>query len=215
MPELWLSRKLARHAPALLLVLCSYLVSAQNPNAETWGVAYSTNNSIGPDGELPAALRDKKKTKSNPEIVGPWWFISQSVDFPDQFLSVYPSLAQSNLIVSKNVCTSQTADCPLPVQPGWTPSGAYANVNNGSDHQSVPNCAESDFWDLEATKLLDLQGYAFYTQQRFTIHRNGNLDQPGFLDGLCVLVSNNLTVNFPGGAGYTVDVGLVGPPLFP
>ncbi|KEF54747.1 uncharacterized protein A1O9_09189 [Exophiala aquamarina CBS 119918] len=53
-----------------------------------------------------------------------------------------------------------------------------------------------------------MEGYAFYSQNRFTIHRNGDLDQPGFLDGLAVLVSNNLTVNFPGGAAYTVDVGL-------
>lgn len=152
-------------------------------------------------------------SESNPEFIGPWWYLSQAVDFPDQFLSVYPSLTRTNLVVSKNVCTSQTADCPLPVQSGWTPSGAYANVNNGSDTQSDPFSPED--WDSTAATLLGMEGYAFYTTNRFTIYRNGNLDQPGFLDSLAILVSNNLTVNFPGGAAYTVDVGLVGLSSYP
>lgn len=61
MPELWLSRKPAQVALALLLVLCSFLVSAQNPDADPWGVAYSTNNSIGPDGELLAVFKAKRQ----------------------------------------------------------------------------------------------------------------------------------------------------------
>lgn len=50
MPELWLPSKLAQLAPALLLALSS-IVSAQNPDSDPWPVPYSTNNSIGPDGE--------------------------------------------------------------------------------------------------------------------------------------------------------------------
>lgn len=110
--------------------------------------------------------------------------------------------------MSKNVCTSQTADCPLPVQSGWSPSGAYANVNNGSDTQSDPFSPEG--WDNNATALLGLDGAAFYTLQRMTIYRNGNAGSPAFLDGLAILVSSNLTARFPGGAAYTLDVGLVG-----
>ncbi|KAK5044574.1 hypothetical protein LTR84_010698 [Exophiala bonariae] len=186
MYELWVPQKLARLVPALLLFICSAHVSAQNANADPWPIIYSTNNSIGPD--------------------GPWWFLSQATDFPDQILSVYPSLSQSSMIISKNTCTSQTADCPLPVQSGWTPSGAYANVNNGSLTQSPPLSPSE--WNSNTATLLGQDGYAFYTQQRFTIHRNGDPNSPAFLDNLAILVSTNVTVGFPGGAKYTSDVGL-------
>lgn len=111
------------------------------------------------------------------------------------------------MVVSKNVCTSQSADCPLPVQPGWSPSGAYANVNNGSLTQSPP--ISPDGWDTNTAALLGMDGYAFLTQQRFTIYRNGNAGSPAFLDNLAILVSTNLTVGFPGKGGYTSDIGLV------
>lgn len=51
MYELWLPQKLGQLAPALLLLLCSALVSAQDANADPWPVPYNTNNSIGPDGK--------------------------------------------------------------------------------------------------------------------------------------------------------------------
>lgn len=51
MPGLWLSRKLVQVAPALLLVLYSSHVSAQNSDADPWPVLYNASNSIGPDGE--------------------------------------------------------------------------------------------------------------------------------------------------------------------
>lgn len=111
------------------------------------------------------------------------------------------------MVVSKNICTSQTADCPLPVQSGWSPSGAYANVNNGSLTQSPPLSPSE--WNSNTATLLGQDGYAFFTKQRFTIYRNGDGGSPAFLDNLAILVSENVTVGFPGGAMYTSDIGLV------
>lgn len=137
---------------------------------------------------------------------GPWWYIPQAVDYPDQILSLFPSLSRTSLVVSSDVCSSQSANCPLPVQPGWTPTGAYG-VNNGSQTQGEPMAP--NLWDDKVTALLALDGLAFYTNNRFTLYFGGKTDSLAFLDYHVVTVSDNLTVTFPGGAEYTVDVGLV------
>ena len=94
----------------------------------------------------------------------------------------------------------------MPVQPGWSPSGAY-DVTNGPDTQSAP--FDPALWDRWMTELLALDGLSYYTINRMTLHFNGESDKPGFLDSHGMAVSDNLTVTFPGGAGYTVDVGFV------
>jgi len=130
------------------------------------------------------------------------------VDFPDQLLSVFPGLYKTSLIMSSGACSSAGANCASPEQPGWSPSGSYAS-NNGSAKQS-PHFDPGD-WDKRLTPLLRLDGKVFYTPNRMTLYNNGNSNggSLAYLDHHATLVSEDLKVNFPGGAAYTLNVGLV------
>ena len=59
------------------------------------------------------------------------------------------------------------------------------------------------------TELLGLDGYAYYIIDRMTLYYNGNPTSDAFLDSHVMTVSDNLTVTYPGGAEYTIDVGFV------
>ncbi len=109
------------------------------------------------------------------------------------------------MVVAKDVCSSQSSKCPLPIQGGWSTSGAY-QVDDGPSTQSDPFAPGA--WDDQVTAMLALDGMGFYINDRMTLHFDGGAS-PAFLDGHAMLVSDNLTVTYPGGASYTVDVGLV------
>ena len=89
------------------------------------------------------------------ERLGPWWYISQAVDFPDQLLPMLPSISDTSLAVNDSACRSQTAACPLPLPKMLTLSGGY-EVTNGPLTQS--GLREASKWDKDYTALLNLSG---------------------------------------------------------
>lgn len=110
-----------------------------------------------------------------------------------------PSLTDYTVFVPQTACQDQSADCPLPLPGLWSPSGAQNTLainNSGSFDVSA--------WDI--SRPLRLQGTTHIMLDRLVPVRNGQL---GYIDYQGVAVADNLTVNFPGGSYYTMDVGFV------
>ena len=152
--------------------LVGVAASAQTP----LNVAFNTTHSVGPD--------------------GPWSFIYNPIDFPDQNLYFLPSLTETTVIVPNAACQNQSASCPLPLPPLYQQSGAQDTmaVNDSSEF-------EARTWDNISIPL-DLVGSGHYIMDRITV--DGNM-----IDGSGFVVADNFTVKFPSGSYYTQDVGLV------
>ncbi|KAK5058704.1 hypothetical protein LTR84_010968 [Exophiala bonariae] len=170
----------------LSFILLAFTAAAQDPNASPWQIAFNTTTSIGPD--------------------GPWWFITQAVDFPDQKLSVFPSLSETSIIMSSGACSALNADCALPIQAEWTPSDSWKS-NNGSQKQSEP--LDPTKWDDRVSSLLGLDGTGYYAFSRMTLYSNGNTGSLAYLDRHGLFVSDSMRAMYPGGAAYTLNVGLL------
>jgi hypothetical protein len=59
---------------------------------------------------------------------------------------------------------------------------------------------------------LRLQVNGGYIDERITVHRNSDYLDPAFLDFHGMAISQNLSVNYPGSAQYTMDAGFVSGP---
>lgn len=140
------------------------------------------------------------------QTTGPWWALSQAVDFPDQFMSLLPSLSNNTLIINASACSSQTAACPLPTPSLFSWSGADAV--SGDNRTLSPEHTPSE-WDVNQAALLNMTGSGQYFSQRMTLHPDGDTSLSDILGYLVMAVSNSYTAMFPGGAQYTLDSGFV------
>jgi hypothetical protein len=162
-----------RSALSLVLHLTSvfgYNYGSLNQDAEPYVVAMFGNESTGPDGMLFAVFRaiDREFADGN-ERLGPWWYISQAIDFPDQHVPMLPSISQTSLAINDSACRSQTAACPLPLPNMLTLSGAY-QVSDGPETQS--DLRDASTWDADYAALLNLSGSGRNTRDRMTLHRD-------------------------------------------
>ncbi|KAH9828878.1 putative peptidase A1 family protein [Teratosphaeria destructans] len=166
-------------------------VSAQiDNNRAPYPIAFASNNSIGPD--------------------GPWWYIPTSVDYPDEYMYLLPSLSNTSLIVNSTVCSSQTAKCPLTntgVPPQWHETAADIVSN---DNQTVGPDHDSAYWDARYSEILNMTAQGQFLSNRLTLYENGQYKYDGsgqWLSTHAFQMSNGYTVNYPGGASYTIDSG--------
>ncbi|OQO08672.1 hypothetical protein B0A48_06542 [Cryoendolithus antarcticus] len=159
--------------------------AAINHNQDPYSVVINNQSSAGPD--------------------GPWWFISQAIDYPDQYQQMMPSVSEFSLAINSSACRDQTA-CPLPVPDLWTTTGAY-QVSDGPQRESAPFAPST--WDSDYASLLNLSGDAGFFTTRLTLHADAPVGQTyaSYLDGAGMGISQNLTVGFPGGAAYIMDRG--------
>lgn len=162
----------------MLLVIFSarWLVGVVATTQAPLQVPYNTSHSIGPD--------------------GPWNFIYNPIDFPDQNLYFLASLTETTVIVPNAACQNQSAACPLPLPPLYQQSGAQETlaVNDSSEF-------DASTWDNISIPL-SLVGSGHYIMDRITV--DGNM-----IDGSGFVVADNFTIKFPSGSYYTQDVGLV------
>jgi hypothetical protein len=204
MPSFRSTLILALHLTAVF----GYDYGSLNHDAEPYVVAMFSNESIGPDGML---FSEASVTTSLTKFdqLGPWWYISQAVDFPDQHLPMLPSISQTSLAINDSACRSQTAACPLPLPSMLTLSGAY-QVSDGPQTQS--DLRDASTWDGDYAALLNLSGSGRNIRNRMTLHRDSYSSDPVFLDGLTMGVSADYTVEYSEDAGYTMDAGFVSIP---
>ena len=127
---------------------------------------------------------------------GPWNFIENSIDFPDQNLYFYPSLTTSSVIVPNAACQNQSSECPLPLPPLYQQTGAQS-LFKADDSSEF----DASTWD-NISLPLNLVGTGYYILQRITV--DGNI-----ADGNGFVIASNFTVRFPGGAYYTQDIGFL------
>ena len=73
----------------------------------------------------------------------------------------------------------------------------------------MSNEVSASQWDEWASALLQMQGSGQFYAERITLAENGDLNSPAFLDHHGMMLSNGYTVNYPGGAKYTMDTGFV------
>jgi hypothetical protein len=187
-----------------------YDYGSLNQDAEPYVVAMFGNESTGPDGMLFAVFRAiGREFADGNERLGPWWYISQAIDFPDQHVPMLPSISQTSLAINDSACRSQTAACPLPLPNMLTLSGAY-QVSDGPETQS--GLRDASTWDADYAALLNLSGSGRNIRDRMTLHRDSYNNDPVFLDGLTMGVSANYTVEYSEDAGYTMNAGFVRAP---
>ncbi|KAM0721509.1 hypothetical protein Q7P37_002433 [Cladosporium fusiforme] len=158
--------------------------TAINQQAEPYMVRMVNDASVGPD--------------------GPWWYMSQPVDYPDQRLPMLPSISQSSLAINASACRSQTAACPLPLPEMWTSSDAY-RFSGGLKTQS--DLVEAAAWDSDYAALLDIEGSGRHFQQRMSFYHRGSTARPTFLDNHAMSISGDYSVRYSPDSGYTMDVG--------
>ncbi|TKA77801.1 hypothetical protein B0A49_00929 [Cryomyces minteri] len=170
---------------SLSIVLLSALARASvwtgiNTNSDPWNVEYNTSFTVGPD--------------------GPWNVAVIHVDYADQLVPMFPSLAEKTLVISAAACQAQTANCPLPLPALWQKGGAQSlfawqnsNPYNGST------------WDSTVSEPLNVTGQVHDIGNRVTLQSPSG---QGFLDLHGMSASENMTVNYPDSRfSYTMDVG--------
>ncbi|KAK5129974.1 hypothetical protein LTR08_002567 [Meristemomyces frigidus] len=160
--------------------------TAIDNNADPITLAFSNNASVGPD--------------------GPWWYIPQAIEYPDNIVALIPSLTRTSLIINSSTCSAQTADCPVPIGNSWAATGAFA-VSGGPGTVSIDVDARD--WAPDLTALMGMQGSGQYIDERMTLYSEDDPDQGDYLDGHAFMLSNGFAATFPGGASYTLDTGFV------
>lgn len=144
--------------------------------------------------------QDHRGSFTNTLLLGPWWTIRLGIDFPDESMSLLPSLANNTLLINSSACSSQSAnyDCPLPVSTLFTWTGADGVAN---DSQTLSSEHAASEWDTKLAALLNMSG----SGQTFA----QVLDFSPDVNNLAVEISNSYDASFPGGASYTLDIGFV------
>ncbi|KAI6821078.1 hypothetical protein KC340_g11228 [Hortaea werneckii] len=154
-----------------------------NQGASPLPISYGNNGSVGPD--------------------GPWWTIVQAVSYPDQFMTLLPSLSNNSLLIDSTACLSQSAICPNP-QPDqfftWTDS--EIENNKTPSPELLP-----DGWDEWYAPLLNMSGTGQFFSERMNLHPEGDTSVVNEMDYLVMGISNSYTARFAGGAEYTMDTG--------
>ncbi|KAI7510629.1 hypothetical protein KC347_g4164 [Hortaea werneckii] len=170
---------------ALALLLAR--VAAQIPQTPSpCPIVFTNDSSVGPD--------------------GPWWYILQAIDWRSQPMKMIPTQAEISMIVNKNACDSND-NCPSS-DDLWEPGSKSWRYNNGSEKASADVGASAA--GPEASELLGLEGSGQYIMNRMTIYRgadaNGNKSVNN-LDKSAIILSNNYSITYPGGASYTLSTG--------
>ena len=169
-----------------LLLVC---VAAQIPqNPSPCPIVFTNDSSVGPD--------------------GPWWYILQAVDWPSKPMKMIPTQAEISMIVNKSACDSHD-NCPSS-DDLWEPTSDTWRHNNGSEKASADVGASAA--GPEASELLGLEGSGQYIMNRMTIYRGANATgdtRINNLDKSAIILSNNYSITYPGGASYTLSTGFV------
>ncbi|KAI7093795.1 hypothetical protein KC365_g14087 [Hortaea werneckii] len=167
-----------------LLLVC---VAAQIPqNPSPCPIVFTNDSSVGPD--------------------GPWWYILQAVDWPSKPMKMIPTQAEISMIVNKSACDSHD-NCPSS-DDLWEPTSDTWRHNNGSEKASADVGASAA--GPEASELLGLEGSGQYIMNRMTIYRGANATgdtRINNLDKSAIILSNNYSITYPGGASYTLSTG--------
>ncbi|RMX93476.1 hypothetical protein D0868_12835 [Hortaea werneckii] len=172
-------------ALALLLVRVAAQIT-QNPSP--CPIAFTNDTSVGPD--------------------GPWWYILQAVDWPSKPMKMIPTQAEMSMIVNKNACDSHD-NCPSS-DDLWEPKSKSWQYNKGSEKASAD--VDASAAGPVVSQLLGLEGSGQYIMNRMTIYRGGDAKSDtrvNILDESAILLSNNYSITYPGGASYTLSTGFL------
>lgn len=116
-------------------------IVAQNRDAEPYAIAMVNNAAVRPYG---APLPEYSEDIYLLPTVTPWWFISQTIDFSDQYLPMTLSIIQSSLTVNESACRSQHASCLLSLPEMWTISSAYQVTDGLATESDLIDAASED-----------------------------------------------------------------------
>ena len=133
---------------------------------------------------------------------------------PKERLLFYPGGSQTSLFISTAACNGSSAPCPLPQPTLWSNTGAHETYKAWDGVEESPAT-----WDALVASPLNMSGQGHYTEDRISLYpgdpvNNGVCPSSNtvcFIDRGAIFVSDNMTVNYPGGSklSYTMDVGLV------
>ncbi|RMY70629.1 hypothetical protein D0863_05660 [Hortaea werneckii] len=167
-----------------LLLVCGSAQVPQSPSP--CPIVFTNDSSVGPD--------------------GPWWYILQGVDWPPKPMKMIPTQAEISMIVNKSACDLHD-NCPAS-DDLWEPTSDSWRINNGSEKASADVGASAA--GPEASELLGLEGSGQYIMNRMTIYRGADANgktQVNNLDKSAIILSNNYSITYPGGASYTLSTG--------
>ncbi|RMY07200.1 hypothetical protein D0867_09420 [Hortaea werneckii] len=165
------------------LVVCVSGQDGINHGASPLSISYGNNGSVGPD--------------------GPWWTIVQAVNYPDQFMTLLPSLSNNSLLINSTACLSQSAICPTP-QPDQFFTWTEAEIEN---NKTPSEELQPDEWDEWYASLLNMSGTGQFFSERMNLHPEGDNSVVNEMGYLVMGISNSYSAGFAAGAEYTLDTG--------
>lgn len=112
-----------------------------------------------------------------------------------------------SIVINASACSTQGSSCPPPAEDLWMPFSEAWTSSNGPDQVGMEVGGVA--WGIVMSTLLGLEGSGQYFTDRMTIWRGGDSSQLNYLDHQAMVVSNNYSVSYPGGASYTLDTGFV------
>ncbi|KAI9682920.1 MAG: hypothetical protein M1829_006356 [Trizodia sp. TS-e1964] len=162
----------------LALLLLPQFVASQ---ISPWLIQYSDSRSFGPD--------------------GPWNVISMATGWnPEQYIDFYPADTDPAVFITKQICEKQDLTCPKPLPQLYDKSQSPNQPDNATSHRSI---AAKD-WDPDRVEALGLTGTGRYIIERVTFHGIPYSNA----DNTSVLLSQNITSNYPNGLQVPLTVGL-------
>ncbi|KAF2139777.1 uncharacterized protein K452DRAFT_320370 [Aplosporella prunicola CBS 121167] len=136
---------------------------------------------------------------------GPWNAINFSIEYPARDVVVHPSLFQTSMLINASACEQNLeASCPLPKPGMWTGSGSQNLIAWKNSLGTMPS-EWTDEAGMYMTEIMGLKGSMHYIVTRFTLQAPGR--PSSYLDGAAAAVSDSISVNYPGGHSYMMDVG--------
>ncbi|KAK6006991.1 hypothetical protein QM012_005999 [Aureobasidium pullulans] len=150
--------------------------------------------SLGVYASIPRSL--SYDTTVGPD--GPWNALTQTVSWPQQNITLLPSLTKTNLFVHSDACSNPISACPQSQTSLWAGlSGTWSWMNS--------NPFSASTWDTSLGPL-NLSGQASYISDRITLQSTGQHDS--YLDFTANAIDQSINVNYPSqSAWYTLDTG--------
>ncbi|KAH0149381.1 hypothetical protein KCU67_g11083, partial [Aureobasidium melanogenum] len=129
---------------------------------------------------------------------GPWNALTQTVSWPQQNITLLPSLTKTNVFVHTDACSDPRSACPQSQTNLWIGLiGPWSWMNSTLFSAST--------WDTSLGPL-NLSGQASYISDRITLGSPGQDDS--YLDFTANAIDQSINVNYPSpNVWYTLDTG--------
>ena len=123
-----------------------------------------------------------------------------------QNVSLLPGFSATTLVVDSLACSSPDARCPKSSNGSFqTFDAEQASSDFGGRGQDI----QADEWGAQQANILNLDGFGHYYAESMVLQSRNAQNVSLVSEEHAIVVSDNYTVQYPGGAFYTMSTGFV------